>query len=122
MTSFDNAFVPLATELLDEFGKDMQLIRKTNSIASPLTGGTIDQADDSQSIKGMPPFPFDKKWLPDSVIEDGDLVTVIAAENLTFTPQTTHTISFDGVRYRIPSVQPLYSGELVAAYILQLRG
>ena len=47
--------------------------------------------------------------------------TFIAAEDITFEPTVGWEVTFASVTWRIESVKPIYTGDSIALYELQLR-
>jgi hypothetical protein len=69
-----------------------------------------------------PPRGPSKRWLDADVLEAGDLMGRIAANDtdgnaLKFTPDVGHKITWQGEEWRIVVLEPFYSGgELIAYY------
>lgn len=81
---------------------------------TPVDNGTV-------ARKVTPPVGYDKEFIDGTSVLATDEYVLVAALNLTFTPEEGMMISVVGGTRRIESVKPHRSGELVAAYELQLR-
>ena len=127
-TELDTDLVPLVTELLPEFGKDatFEVVTKaydeTTGRATP-TGAT------SVVRKVTPPGPVSRRFGgDDSRVQSGGDVAVqselecyLGAGGLTFTPSPGQKVTLDSDAYIITTVEPVYTGELVAIYRLVMR-
>lgn len=71
--------------------------------------------------KSSPPMAYAKKYIDGQSVHEGDMMTMVAASGLTFDPATGMQVLFDGTKWNIVRVSPIYSGDLIAVYELQLR-
>jgi len=124
-TIFDGIFAGetgVASSLLNIFGTSMTLeYGGTDGSYNPLTGTTTQSTPISDSAKASPPEPFTVREREGTVIEEGDLKTIIKAYGLTGAPPVGAKATLYGVVYRVAWVGPIYSGDEVAAYTLALR-
>lgn len=120
-TQLDTELAPVVTELINEFGKPLTFYVGDQSGYDPVTGITDEDAATSVQIKASPPAPVKLKYGEDSVARDGDCMTYISAEGLTFTPRPGIKVEIDGVKWQAVAVQPIYTGELVACWGFTLR-
>lgn len=123
MTQFDDKFLPLAKRLVDKFGKVVTYEERPDpSSYDPTTGGVDETiALPTYSVKIAPPDQYKDFFIDGEIIEVGDTKTIIAAQGLEFTPTKGSAFFIDNTVWRIVNIGPLYSGELIAAYVLQLR-
>ena len=75
----------------------------------------------SYTWKVVPPQPYKNQYVDGKTIKREDLITWIAAEDLTFTPVNGMLVTFKSTKFKIVAVDPIYSGDLVCLYELQLR-
>lgn len=119
-TELDNDFVPLALEMIAEHGRDVTFTIVTETY-NPATGQTSEEEPAEVVIKATPPVPYMRRIVEGRDIEASDLETYIAASGLAFTVSNGLKVTFDGRTFRVVGFEPIYSGEQVCAYSLQLR-
>jgi hypothetical protein len=119
MTSLDQVFVPLATDLLSRFGS-AATYRKVTRTFDPVTRTNV-TSNKNTAIKIKPPEPYSVNRINDTTIQEGDLTTMISGEALSFVPSSKDFIVFLGTVWQIVRVMPIVSGDSTAAYELQLR-
>lgn len=120
--TLDTTARKLADNLTNRFGKTVTLRRVTQTTYDPLagTGGADNPASDN-TVKVTPPTDFMFKKIDGTLIKEGDQVVSLPALNTPFEPdQSTDTIVMDGSEWQIRQIGRLWSGELVAMYILHL--
>ncbi len=121
-TRLDAKFVPLVLSKLETFGKDAVFTVYPSAGYDPTTGKLTPGTGTPYTVKIIPPYPYEHGYRGPDVIQAGDMQTGIAASGLAFTPKPdAMTVTIDGQVYRIVSVEPIYSGEQVCLYLLQLR-
>lgn len=113
----------LADRLIDKFGKTVVIRRTTRTAYDGAAGtGGDENAPVNYTVKVTPPTDFMFKRIDGTLVEEGDEVVSVAALNLAITPDATIDVVIqDTVLWRIRQVGRLWSGELVATYILHLR-
>ena len=119
----DIKFRELARSQINDKGKLVQFNNKTSSY-DPETDLTTFGPDDFKSLKISPPARYTEEQITGEIIQIGDLRTSIAkidVENANFVIRKQMEITIDGDIWFIESFSPIYSGELIAMYILQLR-
>jgi len=119
MTSLDQVFVPLATNLLNQHGS-AATYRKVTRVFDTATRTNTETNSDT-AIKMKPPEPYSVNRINDTTVKEGDLTTMISGEALTFVPSSHDFIVFLGTVWQIVRVMPIVSGDSTAAYTLQLR-
>jgi len=109
-----------AQRFADTRGKAMTL-RRTTSTFDPATGDTTESTSDT-SIDASSPRAFSPERIDGTLIQDGDAVVAIPAQQLTTTPTPeTDSVLIDGVEWQVVRVQPRYAGEQVTTYSVQVR-
>jgi len=122
MTELDQDFVPLATELIDEMGKTVVFKTYPDAAYDEVEGETDLGDVVSYTKKIIPPFNYDQKYIDGEVIKVGDMQTGIAGQGLEFTPEPGLVeVIIDEQTWNIVNMMPLYSGEQIALFLLQLR-
>lgn len=120
-TSLDDKLVPKALTLVNKFGKDVVFVVLETEEYDPETGKVTEGGETSETQKVSPPAKYDRRYINDDTIQEGDTIIGLPAKNLTFTPKNGMVVKFDDTTWRIVSMNPLYTGELIALYELQLR-
>lgn len=119
MAFLDDFLPDIVKEAIDLFETTAQL-RRTNSSYVESTDVET-QTQTNVSLMCSPPERY-KQWEIDGTsIKLGDLWTYIAANDVPFTPDTACQFVFNSIIYSVVRVVPHHSGNLVAAYELQLR-
>lgn len=117
--------------ILDEFGKDLTFDVRSKT-PNAATGEPDYGSEPDVTVKGAPPWPYDKRLVDGDVVRAGDLQTIVAAQGLGFRPAIGQRCKFESASTTDPTesgpvealvvgVTPIYSGELVCAWQFQLR-
>lgn len=120
VTTIDTKLRDKADSVLATYGKDLTFAVRTKTY-DPTTGATTYGAATNTVVKGSPPGPYERRFVDGDVVRLSDARTIVAAKNLTFTPTIGIKVSFDSTDWQVVSARPMYSGEQVAAWELQLR-
>jgi len=119
MTKFDDIFVPLATQLIDDtFGFDATHRRVTRTYVVETGKNTSSNAD--TTVKITPPSPYDQRRIDGTLIKDGDQ-QIQMSSNSGVVPQLADLFVISGATWQVVRVSPIVSGEQTAAYAIQLR-
>jgi len=124
VTQTDNEVGPEVVAVLEEFGADAVFTVETTAAEEgydPSSGNVTAPATTLVTVKISPPFPFAKDLIDGDLILATDLKTLIAGKDAPFIPKEAQLMTFKDQQYTIISVDPIHSGELVAAFELQLR-
>jgi len=109
----------LAVELIDEYGKAITVVRESTSF-DPATGETTTTTTD-HLVNSAPPEDFAFSRIDGTLIQQGDTVVQVQAKSLTITPLDSDKIKIDGDNWNVVQVGKVYSGELVALFVVHLR-
>ena len=121
MATLDALFPGLAARLIDKFGATASLesVTKTEDLAS----GKVAESVSAAPVKITPPEPFSVGFIDGTLVEAGDLTTLVAAQGLSAAPTANRDrLVFASQAWQIVAVDPIYGGDVVTAYRLQLRG
>ena len=122
MTAFDDEFVPLALEMITEDGKSVTFMTYPLSLHDATTGRTTLGRETNYTKFIIPPYAYEEKYINGDTVKSGDMKTGVAASGLGFVPNPSETkVIIDSVEWSIVNVNPIYSGEQIALYMLQLR-
>lgn len=118
-TAFDNIFVPLATQLVDQtFGFNATHRRIVRSYDAS-TGKNSESVTDT-TVKITPPSPFTQRQINDTTILQGDQQVIMSSAS-GIVPNDNDKFVIGGNVWKVVAVNPIVSGELSAAYTVQLR-
>lgn len=118
--ALDSVFRPLAPALINKFGTAATLRRRTSAFTA--STGVATQTDADTAVVITPPAPFKESRIEKGLAIVGDMQCMVAAQGLAIAPsaETDHVVHA-GIEWHVVDVQPVYSGNLVAAYKLHLR-
>lgn len=124
-TALDTRIKAVVARLLPKYGKRVTLSKLT-AITDPTTGIAA-KSTTSATVYATPPEAFDLGFRFNDVVKLGDLSLLVGPDDvngkaLAFTPGAGNTVAFDGQTFEVVSAERIYSGEDLAAYVLQLRG
>ena len=124
-TKYDVIFDAVAKNLIDKFGIAAQYIVLTDdAVYDPSTidpdAATHDQSSVATNVTSSPALSYDREFIDGTTIQVGDnYVFIYSYDGLS--PKTGDNFIIHGKTFSIKGIQPYYSGELVAAWKLQLR-
>lgn len=119
-TELDTELIPDITELMAELGKDAVFSIPASKSYNPRDGETDEGSITSTTWTVTP--PVQTNMYIDNDLKQGRLWrTFIGAEDITFTPTKGYDLTLDSVVWQIHAANPIYSGNLIAGYILMLR-
>jgi hypothetical protein len=121
LTDLDIELGPEVFEIIDEFGKTVMIQPRTRSDYDPATGKATITEELTFYPKVSPPAQFKQKYIDGTNVKVGDMYVILPTQGLTFTPAKDMSVTIDSVKYAVVILQPLYTGEAIAAWILQLR-
>lgn len=120
MAELDELFGDLAEDLIDQFGGTATLQSVTININAP--AGTSTETIVAETVKISPPQNVEIDAIDGTLVQAGDMQTVLARQGLSNVPVANKDrLVFAGETWKIVGVDPIYSGDQVAAYTLNLR-
>jgi len=121
-TSLDKKFLPMALRLVTKYGKLVQFDTYPDEVYTPSTGENVPGDSVVFYKKIIPPYGYEQKYVNGDSVQAGDMQTGIAASGLEFVPQPSLTkVTIDTKQWNIINMMPIYSGEQICMYLLQLR-
>ncbi len=127
MGILDDVFRDLSSDLIGTLGTTAVTFTRVTRIHDPRTDRESPTTT-TGTFKISPPERFNTGRVDGSTILATDLMSLVSAKDLDddgfdMTPadDATITVEFGGVTYAVVGVGSVYSGDLVAAYELQLR-
>lgn len=123
MGLLDEVFADVAQTLIGEFSDTPATITRTTQDYDPETGEESGAVTQEVAAKTSPPSPFALRDINGTNILQGDVTVLVASADLgAFVPShQTDTLTRGGITYRIVSVEPISSGDSIAAYQLHCR-
>jgi len=120
-TPLDTKLIPKVLAVVNKYGKLVDFKVPASKTYDPTTGATTEGEEATHQHKVTPPGWYKETLIPKDLIQQGDLMAILPASGLGFTPTRGYRVEFDSMKFRIEHVAPLYSGDSVAAYELLLR-
>ena len=132
-TPFDDVFGEVATDLIELFGVQQGDSDLTKGSYSQVTFGRVDRKTReatktvvTKALDMSPPLAYKIKDLIPGLIEAGDCKILIAGRDwdVAFpgsSPKTNDIISVNNISFFIKPLEPIYSGNDVALYVLRVR-
>lgn len=121
-TALDTQFAALVPEILAEFGKDVVFTEAAvPGDFDPTTGRTTQSSPATYTVKSAPPAQYEQDYVNGNTIQQGDLRLMIAGSGQSFVPKVGQKVTFDSLVFRAVAVTPIYSGESIAAWEVQVR-
>jgi len=116
-TAFYNEMVELAEELLDEFGQPVTLVKAGQQAGFDQYGNAVGATPDV-SVTGLGcTVGYNFGEIDGTVIQNGDARLLYKGE----TPEIDMTVTLDGVKWRIVSLNPINPAGILVMYSMQLR-
>ncbi len=119
MTQFDDIFVPLAQQLVDDTFGFAATHRRVARTYDPVTGKNTESNSDT-SVTITPPAPYEQRRIDGTLIQLGDQRTMISSRS-GVVPKSADLFIIGGATWQVVAVFPIVSGEQTAAYEIQLR-
>ena len=123
MTVFDTDMRAVAVELIDEFGLDITWTSEA-IVFNTLTQEGV-RTPTAVTVKASPPMNFSEFMVDNDVVQKDDFMMFLAAttvEALSFTPSIGGQVEFGSKKFEVLDVNPMWSGEQIAAYEVHCRG
>jgi hypothetical protein len=116
----DNVFVPLAIDLIAQFGTPAVLRRRTS--VHNATTGTVTDTDTDYNVLISPPTPCNEKRMKGASYQVGDSTCMVAAGDLAIQPNSqSDLVIHQGTTWEIVHVDTKWSGQERCAYLMYLR-
>lgn len=119
MAALDPVMAKLALDLINQFG-GQATYRRVQRAYDAGVGNVVESLQDI-SCRISPPSPYVDDRIDGTSIQRGDAECLVARMALTVTPVQEDRLLFKGVTWTIVEVDPIYSGDEIAAFTLQLR-
>lgn len=112
-----------AKRLTDKFGKSVTIVRETSTFNTSTGEETTTTTE--TTTNATPPADYTTARIQDTLIQQGDTVIQVPAKGLDLgdpaEPQQSDLVKIDDATWNIVQIGKVYSGELVAAFVLHLR-
>ncbi len=120
-TEFDTEFIALALELINEAGKQVAFKTVSQGAYDAATGKVAGGTVSTFSSKVSPPEAYHQRYIDGDTVQVGDVSIMLPSASAGFVPAINTVVTIDGLEWRVVGFNPVYSGEQVALYKLQLR-
>ncbi len=118
-TPLDTKLIPAVQDLLKKYGKSVTFTTFSSKTYNPATG-SVSTSSSQVSHRITPPVRFDTSLIDNTTIEYEDLQTYSDPIS-TITFEVGLGVTIDSRKYQVVSVSPIYSGDDICLYELQLR-
>ena len=120
-TALDVSISPKVLAIIERLGKTAVFMNFTEEVYDPTVGERIQGNATEYSLKVIPPYEYALKYIDGDIVKVGDMQTGVPASGLEFTPRQGMKVTVDEIVWQIVRTNPIYSGERIALYMLQLR-
>lgn len=120
-TILDTKLIPKILAKVIKYGKTVDFVVPATKVHAPETGIVTETNPTTYSKKVTPPEPYIEGYAPPESIRVGDSKIYLPSSGLEFTPTRGYLVQFDSTKWRMENVNPIYTGEQIALYELQLR-
>ena len=120
-TELDKELREAALEIINEVGRNMDFTIPLANAYDPATGAGTEAICTTYTVKVSPPIDYAQRYVDGASVQRGDARIFMAASGLPLTPVRDMVVKFDGITFKAVAVLPIYSGEQIAAFEVQLR-
>lgn len=121
MTAIDDRLIPKVEALIARLGKSIVINCVTNEGTVSNDGSVKGRTETPVTVKVIPPYPVDDKYVNGDTTRMGDLQTYVPAVSFGYEPVAGWTAVIDNKTWTIVSVEPIYTGDAIALYGLVMR-
>lgn len=121
--ALDATMLPLALDLINEYGKTVTISRNPTSVAQPGQGTVSAGAVITRDYIVSPPESVSKELVGKNGVLETDSMVMLPAKDLGWepTPASILNVLIGNVTWQCVAAPPQYSGEEVCLYVLVLR-
>lgn len=119
-TVLDTRIRPKVASIISDLGKPVVFRIPAAASYDPTTGESVEVSPVEYTVKATPPNPVVIDSRDGSTVLRQTKGIILAAQGLAFTPAVGQSVLIDGVEAAVVSVSPIYSGELIAAFQVEL--
>lgn len=120
-TKIDTKLRNAVQKVISKLGKPLVFEIPAAGQYDPHEGDVIRGASESFTARSIPPYKAKDMFDLSDALKRSERVTGVAAQGLEFTPAENVKVTIDGEKFIIDIVEPIYSGEQVALYLLGLK-
>lgn len=120
-TALDTKMRAKALALIADKGKLLKYYVPGTTTYDRATGVGEQAGVTEYVLRSSPPRGAKEKYVAGELVKEGDHVTLLPAKDLAFDPATATRVEVDAQEWRIVSVEPIRSGQQVAAWKMLLR-
>lgn len=120
-TELDDELLEDVFELVDEVGKTVEFYLYPDAEFDPIESELNTGSVATVTKKVIPPFNVDARQVKGDLVRIDDMFTGVPGKDLEFIIECGIQVGFDSMMWKVQRFMPIYSGEQVCLYILQLR-
>jgi len=123
MTDLDTRLIPVVYDLIDKFGISATFYVELDEPDDydPTTGHTTEDSDSGVAWDVTPPEDYADIFIDGDLIQYGDTRIYFSTQDLAFTPENGMKVVIGTVTWKAVATDPIYSGESICAWAVQLR-
>ena len=120
-TELDKKLLPAIAKTLSRVGRNLTWVIPGRTEYDPVEGEVVEKTSDRQSVelKSLPPGDY-KDYFTEGSVKATDTQTGFAGAELTIEPTLEMQVAIDGSSFRVNQLRPIYSGEQVALWMVNL--
>lgn len=120
-TELDKKLLPAISKVLARVGRKLTWTIPGRTDYDPTEGELVERTADRQTVEleSLPPGDY-KDYFVEGTVQAADTQTGFAGNKLTITPSLQMQTEIDGVNFRVTQLRPVYSGEKVALWMVNL--
>lgn len=119
-TPLDSKAPPKVLAAIQKYGINATFTVETKTFDATFNRATV-SATTTYTKKVSPPARYSTSYSGGDMVKVGDASVILPASGLEFTPVENMNVTIGSETWHIVSVHPCRSGDLFAAYRLQLR-
>lgn len=120
-TDLDVKMRPKALAVIASKGKQLKYYVPASVTYDETTGEGAEAGVTEYVLRSSPPRGAKERYVGGEVVEEGDHVTLLPDSGLAFEPDDGLRVEVDAQEWRVVAVEPVRSGQQVAAWKLLLR-
>lgn len=120
-TELDTDLLEAVEDIIDELGKTVSFWVYGSASYDVATGKQTTGDATEYEKKVIPPYEMELRYVDGDVVKIGDVMTGVPAKDIEFTPEKGMSVTIGSDIWVITRVSPIYSGEMICLYLMQLR-
>jgi len=120
-TDLDTEFDDEVYDLIEDTGITAKFYTYGTESYDPTTGEFTRSGASVHTEKVTPPVGYDNKFIDGDTVKEGDMNILLSNYDLSFDVVPGVEVEFNDQRWKVVTVKPIYSGEQISVWDLQIR-